>query len=244
MYQNQNRLVLEEEQGQLEARSAAYITRVMGWMCLGLFTTLVSAIVCLAVPSIFYFVNATAGGIITVCILQLGLVIVLSAAARKLSPAVATVLFLLYSAVTGLTLSVFAVIYTMSSLLLAFGVTAVIFLAMAVYGALTQKDLSRMGSLLMFGLLGIILAGLVNMFLRNTMFDFIITCVGVVVFIGLTAYDTQKIKAIYQSASVSGYDDESDAIRKLSILGALTLYLDFINLFIRLVSLLGKRRNN
>ncbi len=242
MYEQNNRMYVQEQEGQLEAQSAAYMARVMGWMCLGLLTTVVSAMLCLSVPAIFAMVFGSEFGLIAILILQLGLVIILSAAVRKLSPAVATVLFMAYAAVTGLTLSVFAIAYELGSLILAFGITAGLFLAMSLYGFFTKKDLSRMGSLLLFGLIGLIVAGLVNIFLNNPMMDLVVCCFGVLIFIGLTAYDTNKIKAIYQSAVVGGYDDEHPEVRKLAIIGALSLYLDFINLFLYLLRLLGRRR--
>lgn len=240
---NRNRMVLEEEAGQLEARSAAYVTRVMGWMCLGLLTTLVAAMLTMASPAVFQLVYGSVYSVIFIFVAQIALVLVLSAALHKLSPAVATVLFMLYAAVTGLTFSVLALAYDLGSIVLAFGVTAGIFLLMALYGMTTHRDLTKLGSLLFFGLLGIIVAGIANWFLHNTMLDFIITCVGVVIFIGLIAYDTQKIKSFYMQAVVGGHSDNSAVVRKFAIYGALALYLDFINLFLKLLRLLGRRRN-
>lgn len=240
---NRNRMVLEEQAGELEARSAAYVTRVMGWMCLGLLTTLVAAVLTLASPTIFSLVYGSGYSVIAIFIVEFALVIALSAALHKLSPAVATVLFMLYAAVTGLTFSVLALAYDLQSIILAFGVTAGIFLMMALYGFITHRDLTKMGSLLFFGLLGILVAGVANWFLQNSMLDFIITCVGVVIFIGLIAYDTQKIKGIYQQAVVSGRGDDDAMVHKLAIYGALALYLDFINLFLRILRIFGRKRN-
>jgi len=236
---NQNRMVLEEQAGALEARSALYMAKVMGWMCVGLLTTVVSAMLCLAVEQISLMVSY---GFITIIVAQLICVMILSLAIGKMSPAMATVMFMLYSALTGLTMSVFVLIYDLSTIALAFGIAAGIFLTMSVYGFVTQKDLSSYRRLLLFALIGLILSGIVNMLLRNAFFDFLICCAGVLIFIGLTAYDTQKIKAIYQTAIVSGSDEESDEIRKLAIIGALMLYLDFINIFLYILRLLGRRR--
>lgn len=234
---------VQEQQVQLSVRSAQYLAKVMGWMCVGLFTTVVSAMLCLAVPAIWNLVFGSRIGLFGVIIAQIILVVALSARIHRMSAATATMMFMLYSAVTGLTMSIVVIAYQIQSLILAFGVTAVLFLAMTLYGLVTHKDLSRLGSLLFFGLLGIIVAGVVNMFLRSPMMDFVVTVVGILIFIGLTAYDTQKIKAIYQSALAQGYSDEDDAVRKLAIFGALTLYLDFINLFLKLLRLLGRRNN-
>lgn len=242
-HNDSNSLEAQERQAQLQSRSAVYLAKVMGWMCLGLLTTVVSSLLCLGLRPLRALVFGSGFGVIGVCIVQIVLVLALSAGLSKMSPAVATVMFMLYAAVTGLTMSVFMVVYTLDSLVLAFGVAAVVFLAMSLYGLITRRDLSSWGSLLLFGLFGIILAGVVNMFWSNAMLDFVITAVGIVIFIGLTAYDTQKIKAIYQSALAEGYNDEDAEVRKLAIYGALSLYLDFINLFLKLLRLLGRRRN-
>ncbi len=234
---------LRERQEELASRSGLYLAKVMGWMCVGLFTTVVSAMLCQAVPGLWNFIFGSGIGFFGVLITQIILVLALSARIHRMSPATATVMFMLYSAVTGLTMSSLVVAYRLDSLILSFGVTAALFLAMSLYGLVTRKDLSRWGNLLLFGLLGILVAGVINMFLGNAMVDFIIVVVGILLFIGLTAYDTQKIKAIYQSALAQGYDDEDDMVRKLAIFGALTLYLDFINLFLKLLRLLGRRRD-
>ncbi len=234
---------LRERQDELASRSGLYLAKVMGWMCVGLFTTVVSAMLCLSVPGFWNFVFGSGIGFFGVLITQIVLVLALSARIHRMSPATATVMFMLYSAVTGLTMSSLIVAYRLDSLILSFGVTAVLFLAMSLYGLATRKDLSGWGNLLFFGLLGILAAGVINMFLGSPMMDFIIVAVGILLFIGLTAYDTQKIKAIYQSALAQGHDDEDDMVRKLAIFGALTLYLDFINLFLHLLRLLGRRRN-
>ena len=241
--QQPNRMVLEEQQGELELRSALYLAKVMGWMCVGLLTTVVAAMACLNVPAIFTMVFGSGFGVMGIFVAQILVVIMLSSMINKMSPAMATVMFMVYAGLMGLTMSVFVLAYELASLLTAFGVATFVFLTMAVYGFTTKKDLTGIGRLAFFGLLGVILAGVVNfVFLRNTLMDFAVTCIGIVVFIGLTAYDTQKIKHIYQTATVGGYDEDSDELRKLAIFGALTLYLDFINLFLKLLRLLGRRR--
>lgn len=169
--------------------------------------------------------------------LELGLVIGLSWLIQKMNATVAMILFLPYSFVTGLTLSVIFLVYQIGSIVSIFGVSALIFGAMSFYGYKTKRDLTGIGTMAIFGLFGIVIAGLINLFLGNTLADMIIAIIGVVVFIALTAYDTQKIKAL----NIIG-NEGTDEDKKEAIIGALTLYLDFINLFLKLLSLFGKRK--
>jgi FtsH-binding integral membrane protein len=166
---------------------------------------------------------------------SLGLVFGLSFMAARLSAAVAALMFLAYSAVLGLTLSGIFSIYTGGSIAQAFFVTAGVFGAMSVYGTVTKKDLTGWGSFLLMGLIGVIIAGVVNIFVRSDMLGFVVSCITVVVFTGLTAYDTQKLRQLHAS---HGYN----SAMSFSIVGALTLYLDFINLFLALLRLFGRRR--
>jgi FtsH-binding integral membrane protein len=170
-------------------------------------------------------------------LVELGLVMGLSWLIQKMNAITATIMFILYSFVTGLTLSVVFLVYELGSIVSIFGVTAAIFTTMSVYGYYTKRDLTGIGTLAFFGLIGIIIAGLVNLFVQNTMADFIISAIGVIVFIALTAYDTQKIK----SMNIIG-NEWTDEDKKEAIMWALTLYLDFINLFLKLLRLFGKRR--
>ena len=144
----------------------------------------------------------------------------------------AMLLFILYAFMTGLTLSVIFLVYQLGSIVMIFGVTALIFGAMSLYGYQTKRDLTGIGTMGIFGLFGIVIAGLANLFFQSSLANFIISAIGVVVFIGLTAYDTQKIK----SMNIIG-NEGTDEDRKEAIIGALTLYLDFINLFLDLLSL-------
>jgi len=170
-------------------------------------------------------------------IAELGLVIAMSAAINRISAATATLLFLIYSALNGVTFAAIFVIYTRSSIASAFLVTAGTFAAMSVYGYVTKRDLTGFGSFLFMGLVGIIIASVVNMFLHSAMISWITSYVGVFIFVGLTAYDTQKIKQIGHG----GFADEQSQ-HKAAILGALRLYLDFINLFLMLLRIMGDRR--
>lgn len=173
-----------------------------------------------------------------VLIAELGLVFYMSARINRISFTTATILFIVYSILNGVTMSMLFLIYTMSSIATTFFVTAGTFGAMALLGYATKKDLTRIGNLCIMGVIGLIIASLVNMFLHNSMMDLIISYVGVLLFVGLTAYDSQKIKQM-----LSGEDIEvNETTQKIALMGALTLYLDFINLFLYLLRILGDRK--
>ena len=167
---------------------------------------------------------------------ELLLVIGLSAAIQKISLSVATLMFVVYAAINGLTLASIFWVYSIGSIATTFFVTAATFGAMSLYGYVTNTDLTKMGHLLIMALIGLIIATIVNLFLHNTMLDMIVSYAGVLIFVGLTAYDTQKIKKMFLMAP-----DASEATQKYAVLGALTLYLDFINLFLYLLRIFGKR---
>lgn len=171
-------------------------------------------------------------------IAELALVFTLSARVQKMQASTATALFILYAAMNGATLSFIFLVYTKSSITSTFFVCAATFVACSIYGMVTKRDLTSMGGFLTMGLIGIIIASVVNMFVRSSGMSMIISYVGVLVFVGLTAYDTQKLKtmALSQPAGL-----EAGVVRKGAILGALSLYLDFINLFLMLLRILGNR---
>jgi FtsH-binding integral membrane protein len=169
----------------------------------------------------------------------IGLSLYLTAAMHKLSSGTATGLFLLYSALMGVFLGPVLLVYTGASVAQAFLVTAGMFGGMSVYGMITKRDLSGMGNFMIMGLWGILLASIVNMFLGNSAVDLTISVLGVIIFTGLTAFDTQKLRYMGENAPV----DDSLAIRRGALLGALTLYLDFINMFLMLLRLFGNRNN-
>jgi FtsH-binding integral membrane protein len=175
--------------------------------------------------------------LIVLIIAELALVWTISAAVNKLSAPVATALFMLYAALNGLTLSVIFMLYTKGTLGSTFAVTAGTFGAMSVYGLVTKRDLTRFGSLLFMALIGFVLASVVNLFLRSPAFYWVITYVGVLVFVGLTAYDTQRLKIIAQETAHS-----PDMAARYAVNGALALYLDFINLFLLMLRIMGDRR--
>ncbi|MBR5335612.1 MAG: Bax inhibitor-1/YccA family protein [Bacteroidaceae bacterium] len=168
---------------------------------------------------------------------ELVLVIVLSAMINKISFTTALILFALYSVINGVTLAPLFIVFTAESIASAFFVTAGTFGAMAIFGYITKFDLSGIGKILIMALFGLIIASIVNIFLASSQMEMIINYAGVLIFTGLTAYDTQKIKNLVQDNI-----NNENIIPKLSVIGSLTLYLDFINLFIKLLQLMGKRK--
>ena len=166
----------------------------------------------------------------------LGVVFYMSFGIAKMSTAKAQTVFWIFAGLMGASLSSIFLAYTGTSITRVFFITAGTFGAMSIYGYTTKKDLTKLGSFLFMGLIGIIIASLVNIFLKSSMMYFIISIIGVLVFVGLTAYDTQKIKNMYLAS------DSGEVIGKKAVMGALTLYLDFINLFIMLLRLFGQRR--
>jgi hypothetical protein len=216
----------------------AYMRGVYQWMTIGLGLTAVVAYAMLSSPSAMETLGANPALFFGLIIGELLLVVAISGAINKMSAATASGLFLLYSGLNGVTLSAILLLYTGASVFSTFLVCAGMFGAMSVYGMTTKKDLTSMGSFLFMGLMGIIIASIVNIFLQSPAMHFVISGVGVLVFTGLTAYDTQKLKAMGESAPM----DDATAVRRGTILGALTLYLDFINLFLMLLRFMGQGR--
>lgn len=209
-----------------------FIQRVYQWMAAGLAFT---GFVALWASGNMEVMRALQGGLFFVLMLvELGVVVWLSSQVLKLSPTAATVGFLVYSGLNGLTLSYIFLVYTQASIASTFFITAGSFAAVSLFGWTTKSDLSSMRGFLMMGLIGFLIATVVNIFFQSSAFYWILTYIGLVLFIGLTAYDTQMLKQIHQRAE--GAPDQ------LAILGALKLYLDFINLFLLLLRLFGRRR--
>ncbi|WNN45724.1 MULTISPECIES: Bax inhibitor-1/YccA family protein [Winslowiella] len=215
-----------------------YMAQVYGWMTCGLLLTAFVAWFAANTPSVMQLVFANQITFFGLIIVQLVLVFVLSGMVHKMSGAVATALFMLYSALTGLTMASIFLVYTYSSIASTFFIAAGMFGAMSFWGYTTKRDLSGMGNMLFMALIGIVLATLVNFWLKSTALMWAVTYIGVVVFVGLTAYDTQKLKNIGEGINV----DDKENLRRFSIMGALTLYLDFINLFLMLLRIFGNRR--
>jgi uncharacterized protein len=215
------------------------IRRVYLWMTLGLFTTGVIAFLVAASPKLLNLVSTNPLIFYGAMIGELVLVVVLSAAIGKLSPAVAALLFFGYAALNGVTMAIIFLIYTNTGIAFSFFATASMFAAMSVVGYTTHVDLTKFGSLLMMGLIGIIVASVINIFLASSILYWVITYVGIALFVCLTAYDTQWIKNATTQA-VSAGDRQMEG--RVGIMGALRLYLDFINIFLLILRVAGGRR--
>ncbi|SMC60494.1 hypothetical protein SAMN02746065_105118 [Desulfocicer vacuolatum DSM 3385] len=221
-------------------RVNAFIRSVYNWMAIGLGLTALTAFYVATTPALLQFIFGNQLVLFGMIIGELGMVFYLSARVQKMSASTATALFVFYSILNGATLASIFIIYTASSIASTFIACALTFGACSIYGMVTKRDLTSMGGFLMMGLMGIIIASLVNMFFRSPGVSMVISYVGVLVFVGLTAYDTQKLKqmALTQPADASGA-----MVRKGAIMGALSLYLDFINLFIMLLHIFGVSRD-
>jgi hypothetical protein len=227
------------ENSQVLVRGAADVERrfmaaVYRWMTLGLLVTSGVAFYVATTPAALQAIFGNRMIFWGLVIAQFGLVIALSAAVNKLSAGVAGALFLLYSALTGATISVVLLAYTGASVASAFAVTAGTFLAMSVYGTVTKRDLTSWSTFLFMGLIGIVIASVVNIFTKSGMVAWVVSAAAVVVFTGLTAYDTQRLRRMATAGA---------GVAALPVNGALALYLDFINLFLSLLNLFGGRRN-
>ncbi|MGM0418569.1 MAG: Bax inhibitor-1/YccA family protein [Thermodesulfobacteriota bacterium] len=222
--------VSSQETSQVKVNS--FIQSVYNWMAGGLGLTAVFAYIFSEViflpPALF----------IVAVIVEIGLVFYLSAKISKLQASTATSLFMVYAALNGVTLGWIVSMYTTASVAAAFIVCAGTFTATSLYGMYTKKDLTGLGNFMMMGLFGIIIASVVNIFFQSSMIFMMVNYLGVIIFVGLTAYDTQKIKNMALSQPA---DLDNSAIRKGAIMGALSLYLDFINMFILLLRIMGDR---
>jgi FtsH-binding integral membrane protein len=214
-----------------------FITRVYAWMTFGLILTAAAALVTVSIPEVLNAIVTNRTLFFGLVIGELVLVMVLSGAINRFPPAVAGLLFAGYALLNGVTISFIVLIYTESSIAITFGVAACTFGIMTLFGFTTQRDLTKMGSLLIMALIGIVLASLLNMFLNNSAIYWITTYVGDLIFIGLIAYDTQKLKRMSLAL-----DEDGQMAQKASIMGALALYLDFINLFLMLLRIMGRRK--
>jgi FtsH-binding integral membrane protein len=223
-----------------ETATVSFINQVYGWMCGGL--TLTGVIAYLIGKSLtIEFVQQNSGLLLGAIIAEIVLVIAISAGINKMSATVATGCFLAYAGLNGVTLSIIFLQFSMQSIAATFFITAVTFGAMSVYGFLTKRDLTSVGNLCFMGLIGVIIASVVNIFIGSSILYWAVTYIGILVFVGLTAWDTQKIKEM--SMALGDELSVSEAGKKYAILGALTLYLDFINLFLLLLRIFGGSRD-
>lgn len=225
-----------------------FVANVFLWMTLALAVTAVTAYLFASTPGLIgslmnispdgrYAGLSLLGWIVTLA--PLGFVLLMSLGFQRLSPSIMTLLFIAFSVLMGMSLSFILLVYTGASVFKTFAVTSAMFGVMAVLGYTTKTDLTKFGSLLMMAVFGMIIAMVINMFMHSSTMEYIISVAGVLIFTGLTAYDVQKLKRIGAGIGAAGQDAN---VRKLSIMGALTLYLDFINLFLFLLRFLGDRK--
>ena len=218
------------------ADTQGFLAKVFGWMFIGLLITGLVAAAIGSSDTLLTDITESPWIMIGLIVVQIGLVITISAAIERLSPAVALGLFFLYAASVGVIFALVFELYTTQSIFTTFLITAAMFGAVGAWGYLTKRDLSTMGTVLLMALVGLILATIVNVFVASEALYWVTTYAGVAIFAGLTAYDMQKIKG-YAKAGLEG-----DAEQRASILGALALYLDFINLFLFLLRIFGRSR--
>ena len=228
------------KQTQVQTRVNEFIRSVYNWMAIGLALTGFVAYYVANTPALVEVIFGNRILFFGLIIGELALVFIISARIQKMQASTATALFVIYSILNGATLSFVFLVYTASSITSTFFICAATFVACSIYGWTTKRDLTSMGGFMTMGLIGIIIASVVNMFFRSSAMSMIISYIGVIVFVGLTAYDTQHLKTM----ALNQPDDlEAGVVRKGAILGALKLYLDFINLFLMLLRILGGGRD-
>ncbi len=216
------------------------LNSVYQWMMIGLLVSGLSAFMVTHSTFLLHLLFGNAYMIWVLFFMEIGLVVAISAGINKMDISTAKILFILFSVVDGMTLASIFLIYTEASIVTTFFIAAMTFGIMSLYGYFTDKDLSSWGNILFIGLIGIIVAMLVNFFLKSPAFEWWISIIGVIIFVGLTAYDTQKIKEMGEAMAESG---DTKSLSRVAIVGALALYLDFINLFIMMLELFGNRRS-
>jgi len=233
--------VIQELDSAFSETFMSVMRNVYLWMCLGLFVTAFVSMALIYTPLFYLLVQILQARFLFFGLIigEVAIVWWLSSRVGTLSVGASRLGFIVYAILNGITMSVIFLVYTQSSIVLTFVATASIFGAMSIIGYTTKIDLSRWGSYLLMGLIGFIIGSVVNLFFANSAMEWILTYVGILLFIGLTVYDTQRIKAMVSAASNSG--DET-AVKKIGLLGALRLYLDFINLFLLILRVMGGRR--
>lgn len=225
-------------QENISSTGSNIMTRVYAWMCFALALTAGTAYWCAATPAVYQTIFSQSWLVFVLFGFQLVLVIALSMFLERMSAAMAVILFIIYALTLGVTLSSIFLVFTQTSIFATFLVTAGMFGAMAAYGYFTNADLTAIGSFGFMALIGLIIGGVVNIFLRSETFQYIISACGVLLFTLLTAYDVQKIKRMTMGMVADGA-----TLTKMAIFGALTLYLDFVNLFLYLLQFMGRRRD-
>lgn len=225
--------------GSVEAVNEIF-RKVYQYMALGLIITAFTAYFTASSPSVLRMLFSSSAPLIVIAIVELALVIILSSMINKLSTGTALLIFAGYSVLTGLMFSSILLVYTASSIYQAFFTTAGMFAAMSIYGIYTKRDLTSMGSFLHMGLWGLLIALVINLFVGSTMVELVTSVLGVIIFLGLTAYDTAKIKNL---AEGYGWEIDGTIAGRIAVIGALELYLDFINLFLYMLKFMGKRKD-
>ncbi len=214
--------------------------RVYLWMAGGLFITAIVATFIAQTNNVVNLILANPIIFFGLFLGQIGLVIVISSRINRLAPMKALGLFFLYSALMGVTLSSVFLVYNLGTIGLAFGITTALFTAMSIVGLTTKKDIAKLGPILFISLFGLIIASLANLFLQSSGIEWLVSFAGVIIFMGLTLYHSKQIKSLtFQALS----EDDPDAVSRVGIIGALSLYLAFINLFLFLLTILGKGKN-
>lgn len=241
MYQEETpyEVISSSQRGSI-TMARTFMAKVFSWMFIALLITAVTSMYFAATPSLLHMLITPTGMTLfgwIVMLAPLGFVIAMSAGFNRFSAPVLTLLFVAFAILMGMSLSFIFLVYTLGSIFVTFMVAAGMFGIMAVAGYTTKMDLTRFGSLMIMGVVGLILASIVNMFMKSDTMGYVISFIGVLVFTGLTGYDVQKLKRIG-----AGQEYGSESMRKLTILGALSLYLDFINLFLYLLRFFGNRR--
>ena len=235
--QPSNGFAVNEKERGLSGVFSALMRKVYTWMTLALVITGVTAYGVASSPTLLMTLMTSRGLLFGLIIAELALVFIITGALNRPSLSTATLLFIIYSVLNGAMLSSVFAVYTMTSIAKVFFITAGTFGAMAFYGYTTKKDLTSLGKILFMALIGLIIATVVNMFLKSSGFEYILSYAGVAIFVGLTAWDSQKIKMMLQTQY-----DMSEGSQKLALIGALTLYLDFINLFLYLLRIFGSNK--
>ena len=223
-------MVIKQDNGM-----ASFLSKVYMWMFIGLLVSGVCAYYTAVTPSMLKLVYSS---FMLIIVAELIVVFVFSLLRRKVSYGIAKALFLIYSALSGLTLSSIFIVYKLDSIVMVFLASAIMFGLMALYGYFTKSSLMSLGKMLIFGLIAIVIMSIINMFVNSSSFGIVLSIISVVIFLGFTAYDMQKLKEVYDY-----YSSDEAELSKAAIYGALDLYLDFINIFIDLLRLFGNRRD-
>lgn len=234
MYEN---FSSSQQQLDMEKGLNTYISKIFGTMFLGLLVTALAALFTVSSPAMFNLIYGSPFMFVLI-IAELVIVFSLSARVTRMSYSSALLMFYAYAVINGITLASVFVVYELGTIYTAFFTAAISFGVMAIYGMVTKKDLTRVGCVMLMLLIGVIVASLINMFVRSQGFDLLISFVAVALFVGLVAFDTQKLKSYYYMSA-----NDHQLQRKIGIIGALSLYLDFINIFLYLLRIFGNRRD-